>query len=60
MGIDDSDYRRENLAWTRRNVVQTIVKAEDRRQYDSVTGKYTVDDLRNRYAGADSAIAWPI
>jgi len=62
MGYSDAQYRREDLAWSRRNVVHTQMMVEDRYFYDPVAGKYTVDryldDLEQRYGGIDSVLIW--
>ncbi|MES2148932.1 MAG: formylglycine-generating enzyme family protein [Pseudomonadota bacterium] len=62
MGYDDAQYRRQDLAWSRRNFVHTQMMVEDRYFYDPVAGAYTVDryldDLELRYGGIDSVLIW--
>ena len=62
MGYDDSEYRRKELAWSRKNFVHVQMMVEDRYFYDPVAGKYTVerylDDLERRFGGVDSVLIW--
>jgi len=64
MGYDDSEYRRPELLWTQRNLIQPQMMAEERYFYDPVAGKYTVDrylkDLDDRYGGIDSVLIWHV
>lgn len=64
MGYDDSEYEREDLAWSQRNFVNTQMMVEDRYFYDPVAGAYTVDryldDLIERFGGIDSVLIWYI
>ena len=64
MGYDDALYRRPEFEWTRRNLIQTQMMAEDRYFFDPATGKYTVDryldDLEKRFGGIDSVLVWPV
>lgn len=60
--LDGSRYDDPRLGWTRRNVVQSLVIAQERTLYDPVARKYTVDryldDVRRRFGGVDSVILW--
>ncbi|MDQ6618249.1 MAG: formylglycine-generating enzyme family protein, partial [Pseudomonadota bacterium] len=62
MGYDDSEYQREELAWSQRNFVHVQMMVEDRYFYDPDTGCYTVDryldDLERRFGGVDSVLIW--
>jgi iron(II)-dependent oxidoreductase len=64
INYDDSIYNRPELAWTRRNYVQSQMMVEDRYFYDAAAGRYTVDryldDVDQRYGGIDSVLIWPV
>jgi formylglycine-generating enzyme required for sulfatase activity len=64
IGYDDSEYCREELAWSQSNYVHTQMMVEDRYFYNPVTGKYTIDryldDLEARFGGIDSVLLWYI
>ncbi|TDR42442.1 formylglycine-generating enzyme required for sulfatase activity [Tahibacter aquaticus] len=64
IGYDDAMYRRDDLAWSQRNLVQAQMMVEDRYFYDPVAGCYTVDryldDVEARYGGLDSVLVWPV
>ncbi len=62
MGYDDAEYRRPELAWSRKNFVHVQMMVEDRYFYDPVKRRYTVDrylaDLEQRFGGIDSVLIW--
>ena len=62
-GYDPGEYERPELAWTQSSFVQYVVMAHDRLLYDPLTREYTVgrllDDLEERFGGADSVLLWP-
>jgi len=64
MGYDDSEYRRPEFQWIRRNFVSPQVMVEERTLFDVATGRWTVakylDDLEKRYGGIDSVLLWPV
>ncbi|MHA6723963.1 SUMF1/EgtB/PvdO family nonheme iron enzyme [Sphingomonas sp. RS2018] len=64
IGLDDSLYRRADLAWSQRNFVHALTMVEDLHFYDPDTGRYTVDryldDLEARFGGVDSVLLWYI
>jgi iron(II)-dependent oxidoreductase len=64
IGYDDSEYCREELAWSQTNYVHTQMMVEDRYFYDPEAGKYTIDryldDLEERFGGIDSVLLWYI
>lgn len=64
IGLDDSLYRRDDLAWSQRNFVHALVMVEDLFFFDPDTGRYTVDryldDLEARFGGVDSVLLWYI
>ena len=61
-GVEDTEYRRPELAWTQSDYVQPQMMVHDRFFYDSAAGQYTVprylDDLEKRYGGIDSVLVW--
>lgn len=64
IGYDDANYRRPELAWTRRNFVHAQMMIEERTFYDPDKGEYTVDryldGVRARFGGIDSVLIWPV
>lgn len=64
IGYDDANYRRPELAWTRRNFVHAQMMVEERTFYDPDKGEYTVDryldGARARFGGVDSVLIWPV
>ena len=64
MGYDDSEYRRPEFQWIRRNFVSPQVMVEERTLYNAAQGRWTVDkyldDLEARYGGIDSVLLWPV
>jgi len=64
IGLDDSLYRRPDLAWSQANFVHALTMVEDLHFYDPDTGQYTVDrylnDLEARFGGVDSVLLWYI
>ena len=62
-GYDDAGYRRPDLQWARRDIVQTKAMPTDPFFLDPHTGRYTVDrflaDLKQRFGGVDSVLLWP-
>jgi formylglycine-generating enzyme required for sulfatase activity len=64
IGLDDSLYRRPELAWSQANFVHVLTMVEDLHFYDPDSGCYTVDryldDLDARFGGVDSVLLWYI
>ena len=64
LGWDDAAYRRPELQWAQRNLVNVQTMIEDRYLFDPASGRYTVDryldDLERRYGGVDSVLLWPV
>jgi formylglycine-generating enzyme required for sulfatase activity len=64
IGLDDSQYRRPDLAWSQANFVHALTMVEDLYFYDPDIGCYTVDryldDLQARFGGVDSVLLWYI
>lgn len=64
IGLDDSLYRRADLAWSQRNFVHALTMVEDLHFYDPDSGRYTIDryldDLEARFGGVDSVLLWYI
>ena len=64
VGLDDSQYRNPDLAWSQRNFVHALTMVEDLHFYDPDAGRYTVDryldDLEARFGGVDSVLLWYI
>lgn len=62
-GYVDDAYRRADLQWVHRNIIQTKIIPTDPFFYDPVAGRYTVnrflDDSKSRYGGVDSVLLWP-
>jgi len=64
MGYDDSEYRRPEFQWIKRNFIAPQVMVEERSLFDVAQGRWTVDkyldDLEKRYGGIDSVLLWPV
>ena len=64
MGYSGAEYARGELRWTQRDFIQPQAMVEDRRFYDPLARRYTVDrfldDLDARYGGIDSVLLWPV
>jgi hypothetical protein len=63
INYNDANYKRPELQWAQRNVLQPQMMAHDRDFYDPKTHEYTVDKyvdrLNQRYDGIDSVLVWP-
>jgi formylglycine-generating enzyme required for sulfatase activity len=64
MGYDDSEYRRPEFQWIKRNFISPQVMVEERTLFDVMQNRWTVDkyldDLEARYGGIDSVLLWPV
>lgn len=64
IGLDETLYRRPDLAWSQANFVHALTMVEDLYFFDPDTGRYTVDryldDLEARFGGVDSVLLWYI
>jgi len=64
MGYDDSEYRRPEFQWIKRNFISPQVMVEERTLFDVTQNRWTVDkyldDLEARYGGIDSILLWPV
>jgi formylglycine-generating enzyme required for sulfatase activity len=64
MGFDDSEYRRPEFQWIRRNFISPQAMVEERTLFDVAQNRWTVDkyldDLDQRYGGIDSVLLWPV
>jgi len=62
MGYDGSEYVRPELEWTKRNFVCVQMMIEERKFFDPVQGRYTVDQyldgLEKEFGGVDSVLVW--
>jgi len=63
VGLDDREYKRQELLWTQSSFVQPQMMVHDRFFYDPQAHRYTVDhyleDVNARYGGIDSVLVWP-
>lgn len=62
IGFDDSNYKRPEFQWTRRNFVCTQMMIEERDFFDRDKMRYTVDRFLDRleksFGGIDSVLVW--
>ena len=62
--FNDSEYNRDDLAWTRRVFSQVQLIIWDRTFFDPARGVYTVDrfldDVQSRIGPIDAVLVWPL